>query len=175
MYNIRNHINDDEELNTLLEEAGFSAPRGRSRSHPLVSSYFDEDGDEKIKSDACLSGYKQWTTSDEVMFIPAATTKERLTPGVYDIKTSERIGIFFEKIPVRTEGLVEFPNTTSQKVVDEIEKFWSLEKTFSDFGMAYKRGILLWGPPGGGKSSLIQIITRKIINKGITSTSSTYA
>ena len=166
---IKNSADDD--LNEMLEDYSDSFKRETSRRTgilpPANSGYFDEE-DSKLGK-ACESGYKQWTTSDGVIFLPASNTSEVLVPGVYDIKHSERIGIFFEKIPVRTEGLIEFPNTTFSKVIVEIQKFWELEKTFKDFGMAYKRGILLYGSPGGGKSSLIQIITRSIIEskKGI--------
>ncbi len=146
-----NTLDDDDELNELLL-CSMEPVKARRRGYPADpndASYYEEV-DNKLGK-ACMDGYKQWTTSDGNVFLPASTTRETLTPGVYDIKTSERIGLFFEKVPVRTEGRIEFPHTTSFEVINEIEKFWGLEKTFSDFGMAYKRGILLYGMAGGAK------------------------
>jgi len=154
----------NEGLEELLGEEHISPPPSQGlRILNISSSYFEESDDALGK--ACMAGYKQWTTSDGVIFLPAANTSDELVPGVYDIKLSERIGVFFEKIPVKTDGLIEFPNTTFQKIIKEIHKFWKLESIFHDFNMSYKRGLLLWGSPGGGKSSLIQIIIRDIIEK----------
>jgi len=103
---------------------------------------FDENEEEFVKS------YVHWTTSDSRLFVPAAKTTPSLIPGVYEIDSSPNIGIYFEKIPVKTEGLLRFPETNSDKVVAEIQKFWERESIFDEFELTYKRGILLYGPPG---------------------------
>lgn len=124
---------------------------------------WDDDEDEEA---GLLNAYVQWTTSDNRVFIPAAKTAPKLIPGVYEIKTSQNLGLYFEKIPVRTEGLLRFPDTNSNKVVSEIQKFWDREQIFKDYGLTYKRGILLYGPPGSGKSCTIQIIMEDVVNRG---------
>lgn len=110
-----------------------------------------------------LKSYVHWTTSDGRVFIPAAKTTPKLTPGVYEIDNSQNIGIYFERIPVKTEGLVRFPDTNSDKVVAEISKFWDRESIFDEYGLTYKRGILLYGPPGSGKSCTIQLIMEDVV------------
>lgn len=100
----------------------------------------------------------QWTTGDGKRFLPAGITKEQLPPGVYEIHHSACLGLYFEKIPVRTEGLLRFPQTNSERVLKEIEIFWDREKLFTEFGITYKRGIILWGPPGcHAKGTLIRM------------------
>ena len=100
----------------------------------------------------------QWTTGDGKRFVPAGTTKELLPPGVYEIHHSSSIGLFFQKVLVRTEGLLRFPETNSEKVLKEIEVFWNREKYFTEYDIAYKRGIILWGPPGcHAKGTLIRM------------------
>jgi len=110
--------------------------------------------------------FEQWATSDGKIFIPAAKTLKELIPGCYEIMSCPSTGIYFEKIPVKTEGLLRFPQTNSEKVVKEIQKFWEREKWFRRFDLAYKRGIILWGPPGSGKSSTLQLIMNDVINRG---------
>jgi ATP-dependent 26S proteasome regulatory subunit len=112
-----------------------------------------------------MSQYVHWTSSDGRVFVPAAPTVQILTPGVYEISISQNIGLFFERIPVRSEGLLRFPDTNSDKVVAEIQKFWNREDIFNEYGLTYKRGILLYGPPGSGKSCTIQLIMEDVVSR----------
>jgi hypothetical protein len=93
----------------------------------------------------------QWTTGDGKTYFPAGKTTKSLFPGVYEIGSCER-GIFFQRIPVRTEGLIYFPQTNMEEVVEEIQTFWSREDKFREYLLTYKRGIILWGPAGSGKT-----------------------
>ena len=77
-----------------------------------------------------------------------------------------QICIFFQKIPVKTDGLIRFPETNSEKVIGEINKFWTREHLFKRHSLTYKRGIILWGPPGSGKSCTVQLITADVIKRG---------
>lgn len=107
----------------------------------------------------------QWTTGDGKRFIPAGTTKEQLPPSVYEIHHSDRFGLYFQKIPVRTEGLLRFPQTNSERVLKEIETFWDRENLFTEFSITYKRGIILWGPPGGGKTCTVNLIMKDVVDR----------
>jgi Cdc6-like AAA superfamily ATPase len=109
--------------------------------------------------------YTQWGTSDRLHFFPSNKTVKALTPGVYEIKKCPQNGLFYEKIPVRTEGLLRFPDTTSDKVVGEIQKFWEREDLFKEYNITYKRGIILYGPPGSGKSCTVQLIMHDVVSR----------
>ena len=125
-------------------------------------TYFFGDEDEvnkEIKS-------SNWSTGDGKEFYPTTKPVSALTPGVYEIKNSQQRGAYFSKIPVNSEGLVKFNDSVFSSVIDEISKFWASEDIYRKFGLMYKRGILLYGPPGSGKTSLIQIIMTDVINRG---------
>lgn len=109
--------------------------------------------------------YCQWGTSDGKIFMPSSKTVNTLTPGVYEISMSQQLGLYFEKIPVKTEGLLRFPDTNSNKVVNEIQKFWDRENLFREYDIAYKRGIILYGPPGSGKSCTVQLIMQDVVQR----------
>lgn len=111
------------------------------------------------------TSFSQWGTSDGTMFVPSSSTVEMLYPGVYEIKTSQNVGLYFEKIPVKTEGLINFPETNSNEVVSEIQKFWERESYFKEYELTYKRGIILYGPPGSGKSCTLQLIIADVIER----------
>lgn len=154
----------DEELNAILDakpnvssddsdDCCSSPPRGIS---------YSEDGDSE---EHFAKSYCQWSTSDGRIFVPTTFTQKALTPGVYEVNTSPNIGLYLEKIAVKTEGLVRFPDSNSDLVVEEIQKFWDKEEQFKEFELVYKRGILLWGPPGSGKSCTLQLIMEDVINR----------
>lgn len=111
-------------------------------------------------------GLCQYTSSDGIRYFPAGSTVDLLKPGVYDIQVDQMKGIFFERIPVKTDGLIHFPETNSELVIEEIQKFWDREEAFLKYKLNYKRGIILWGPPGSGKSCTIQLIVQDVIRRG---------
>ena len=71
-----------------------------------------------------------------------------------------------EKQIVNTDDIIILPDTESESVLKEIERFWTLKPEFEKRGFIYKRGILLWGDPGSGKTCTIQLLIQSIIAKG---------
>jgi hypothetical protein len=153
--------NDDQELNEKLAVAKNMRRRSYGKECPPCDEAMGADYVQKMD----YGKLTQWTTGDGKRFIPSGTTKSQLPAGVYEIHHSSCLGLYFEKIPVRTEGLIRFPQTNSEKVLKEIETFWDKEKTFEDFGIAYKRGIILWGPPGGGKTCCVNLIMKDVVDR----------
>lgn len=121
--------------------------------HPLITT---EDG----------SAVSQWEIVGECRFVPSGRTSESLTPGVYEIRNSSQLGLFFEKIPTKTEGLVRFGDTKSDRVLKEVQTFWEREGIFRKHKLTYKRGIILYGPPGSGKSCTLQLVMEDVVSRG---------
>jgi hypothetical protein len=159
-------MSEHEELNKLLFSSSAEGAPAIMRKPKMHSFGIEQDVDPFEDEEKFLKSYVHWTTSDGRLFVPAAKTTPKLTPGVYEIDNSPQIGIYFEKIPVKTEGLVRFPDTSSDIVITEIQKFWEREEIFDKYGLTYKRGILLYGPPGSGKSCTIQLIMEDVVKRG---------
>ena len=156
---------ENKELNDILKSAAETKIREatlRTSSSPCGGGG-GEVVDDETESRGKLS---QFTTSDGIKFFPAGRTVASMTPGVFEIKISPQAGIYFEKVPIKTEGLIRFPETNSDRVIAEITDFWDKEELYGKFGLAHKRGMILWGPPGSGKSSCIQLVTSDLINRG---------
>jgi hypothetical protein len=158
---------DDEELQERL--AGFeheespvvlAARRAQKRLNEAWPEP-DEDSEEELSS-----GYSQWTTSDDQIFVPASNTRAILPPGVYEVCQSSTLGTYFERVSVKTTDLVKFPDSNSDKVLAEIKLFWESKEKFKRFKMPYKRGICLWGPPGSGKSCTVQFVMQDVVSRG---------
>lgn len=150
-------MSEYEELQKILEE---SPPVAKHSAKGLYIANATVESSEHQPEGKSV----QWSTADGKIFYPATKTVEKLPCGVYDINESPR-GLFFEKIPVKTEGLIRFPQTNSNKVLGEIQNFWTRENYFRSYNLAYKRGILLWGPPGCHAAG-----TKVILKNGSTKT-----
>jgi hypothetical protein len=107
---------DNQELNELLASSDSDVKRLRNRMLKAAQGGYPADESPEMDTRE-LGSLVQWTTGDNKRFIPASNTSPRLVPGVYEIQHSPQVGIFFEKIPVKTEGLLRFPQTNSDRVV----------------------------------------------------------
>lgn len=132
----------------------------RMRKRSLESSY-DEDEEEFDPEQQ----FVQWTSTDGAAFFPAARSVQALIPGLYEIHTTPDGRLYFDQVDIGTEGLLTFPETASQQVVSEIELFWEKEEMFRNHKLAFKRGMLLWGPPGSGKTCTIKLAINDLIKR----------
>lgn len=155
---------ENDELNTALAK-----PMKTSSADTRRIRRRNNNGGEVAvsESDKKASGkYVQYTTPNDEIFIPASVTRDLLPPGTYEVHVNDVYGVYFQKIPVHLTDLVRFPDSNSDKVIDEIRNFWSKKQLFADHNILFKRGICLWGPPGSGKSCTIRFIMKDVIDMG---------
>jgi SpoVK/Ycf46/Vps4 family AAA+-type ATPase len=50
-------------------------------------------------------------------------------------------------------------------VIAEVQRFWTLKEKFQEYGFSHKRGFMLHGPPGSGKTSTISIIVNDMVKR----------
>lgn len=86
-----------------------------------------------------------------------------LLPGVYTIHQGQEV--FAKKAKISEDKLYNFSNSVSEKLLSEIELFWTKFEEFKNAEVVHKRGILLEGPPGTGKTSIINLICSQLIKK----------
>lgn len=61
-------------------------------------------------------------------------------------------------IPARPISSLFHPPTLIQDMFDDVQSFLAARQMYEDLGIPYRRGYLLAGPPGTGKSSLIHAV-----------------
>lgn len=112
-----------------------------------------------------IENAKMWSVSNGRNFFPSESTVEQLPPGYYTVE-STNTGLYFAQATMTLDGLIVLPDTTSEEILKHIEYFWTREEKFRELGFLWKRGILLYGPAGGGKTSTLQLLSKRIIEKG---------
>lgn len=113
--------------------------------------------------------YCEWLELSNGEFIPSAKiiTKKKLIPGVYDITFSHKHDEFlFTRKKLSLDELLHLPDPIFDKIINDIEYFWNNEDKFKKYNFTYKRGILLYGKPGCGKSSISLLLSEMVIKKG---------
>jgi len=107
---------------------------------------------------------KMWALTGRDYY-PAEAAVNSLKPGQYVVKESS-LGLYFSERDINLDDLLVLPDSNSEKVLTHIEDFWNNEDVFREYGFLWKRGIMLWGPPGSGKTSTVQQLSKQIVDNG---------
>lgn len=113
--------------------------------------------------------YSDIVSTDDTHFLSEEVViSKMLQPGIYRVGETQQGGVFFTDVEIKTDHLVDLPESVSESVVKDIENFWLPEtkEKFNKMGFLYKRGILMWGPQGSGKSVTVFKIIASIISRG---------
>ena len=92
-------------------------------------------------------------------------TQEQLKGGFYEPSYDDRNNPCLKSIEVEMPELFVLQDETHDKILNDIENFWGNEERYRKFNSIYKRNILLYSVPGNGKTSLINIIARRLIER----------
>ena len=98
--------------------------------------------------------------------VKTATVKsqDQLEAGVYRVMNSMQ-GIYFEIQEFKTDKLLRFKDPIHEDVLSEIDEFWNDKEKMDELGFTHKRGILLYGPPGSGKTCITKLVVEDCIKK----------
>ena len=90
--------------------------------------------------------------------------REQLTPGFY-VATLTMAGPAFIPFSVSNDQILELPDQKTSTIVEKGNEFWTLEETFAKLDFLHKRGILLDGQVGTGKSVIAFKLGRNLIQQ----------
>lgn len=98
----------------------------------------------------------QWSVDrDAIKWQPGGHGYAKAPAGVYVLCTPWGAPPYLKKIQFSTDSLIELPDDESSSIISHIKEFWNKQDAFKELGVTYKRGIVLYGPPGSGKSATI--------------------
>jgi len=109
---------------------------------------------------------EEWVAIGKGIYKPSQVTQPSLAAGIYEIKYNDSIGLMFVKKIIKTDNIVEFPDMVQGDIVNSIERFWAQKEVFKKYGQLHKRGILLFGSPGCGKTVTINLLSNLLVEAG---------
>ena len=118
-----------------------------------------------LEDDLEEESYATWLDSGD-SYSPATTLKPvtKLPNGVYKIILTQE-GYKVKKVPINSDELYTFSEGYTTTILKEVEDFWSRADLYKKYKLSPRRGILLEGPPGSGKSSVITLLINQLIQQ----------
>lgn len=165
---VPNRIVMEEESDDVAELQERLASSG---SGSTSSDSDDSNGNEAVEKSAndgvkkALS-YSQWQIESNDSFGPCGATEKKLPPGMYVPAIDSEGALHLKKIPGITDKLVELHDSVGEKILKNVRKFWKSRARYDKRGILFKRGVLMWGPPGSGKTVIVQFLIRDLIDEG---------
>ena len=133
---------------------------GRTKDRPATVEKDKEEEKDLLSSISLV----QWAVCGPHTYKPVSSTFPKLQSGVYSIAVSQYHGIIYQRKNICVDDLLRFPDSVSDKILAEITTFWGKGKKFQEHGFLHRRGYLLHGPAGSGKTCLVQQIIADIVN-----------
>lgn len=106
----------------------------------------------------------QWTKVAYNAYIATSKTYKKLPDGFYNLSSQNGIPIFSYR-ELNVDELISFPNSSYETIIQEIKQFWTKKEIFDQYGFLHRRGYLLYGPQGSGKSCMSQLVIKDIIER----------
>lgn len=155
---------NDDAKDFLEAIASFDAgaPKYRDNRNEAPSCSDDKEIVPGIPTQYSLYGEGYTATTPTIKSLPS---------GLYDICVDSKCSYVIPSLQ-RSGLLLELPEMRSSDVIKIVETFWDSEKDYkegNDFvigGARFSAGLLIYGPPGSGKSCTIQIVSNKLVERG---------
>jgi hypothetical protein len=104
----------------------------------------------------------RWSVKGNTYF-GANDTCTALPAGVYNCASHPNMGYFFDAHKLKTDSILSLPGEPGPALVEEFKRFWDREPLFRERGFLVKRGMLIHGPAGSGKTSAINLMMAEIV------------
>jgi SpoVK/Ycf46/Vps4 family AAA+-type ATPase len=108
----------------------------------------------------------QWKMVQAGVFEVCGVTAQQLPAGAYGCTLNQYGEVQLVARDLQVDDLIDFADSLPSKILREIESFWDLGDKFQKHGYLHRRGYLLYGPQGSGKSSVVHQVVHRIIDAG---------
>jgi energy-coupling factor transporter ATP-binding protein EcfA2 len=161
-------MSDDQELEEFYATVGRApddaAAEQRGPRESEVDRILASGSTGSIATPHAAGAVRAWAASGD-RYWGIAESLSRLPPGCYLGDMANDVGVYLRPLPLRTDALLTLPDSKGEKVLAEIRHFTTLRPAFVQRGLLYKRGVLLWGPPGSGKTSTLHLLLKLIVDQ----------
>jgi SpoVK/Ycf46/Vps4 family AAA+-type ATPase len=108
----------------------------------------------------------QWKVVQAGVFEVCGVTSPQLPAAAYGCTLNQYGDVQLITRDLQVDDLIDFADSLPARILSEIENFWALGEQFLKHGYLHRRGYLLYGPQGSGKSSVVHQVVHRIIKAG---------
>jgi hypothetical protein len=108
----------------------------------------------------------QWMLAGPGTFQVCGRTVTELPAGAYRCWLDCNGKPVYHAHDLQVDELIDFPGSLANRILAEIDCFWQRGPQFARYGFLHRRGFLLYGKQGCGKSSLIHQIIARVVTSG---------
>jgi len=108
---------------------------------------------------------RTWALVKDSTYLAIAGSRPELEAGIYNLDVDNQGSVYFERKNICIDNLILFSDSISQTIIDEINIFWDRLDIFKKFGFLHRRGYMLYGPAGSGKTATVQLIIANLIKR----------
>lgn len=149
-------------LQEILQSEFDAQMERESRPAATPPAAAPDSSEEKRKGDG--DSHTQWALGGNGRFIPVGSTAPRLPAGIYEpFATPGAWGL--ERLKIESDGIYRLPDMATEMVLDEVSRFWDSEQRYRKHGLLYKRGLILFGPAGSGKTATIKLLMSDLVDR----------
>lgn len=108
----------------------------------------------------------QWAAVGSKTFKAVSVTHNKIPAGCYSITMDRNDGsMIFTGKRIKIDDILSFKDGLTEKFLKEVNDFWSKQKVFKENGFLHRRGYLLYGSQGTGKSSIVWQVAQDVIKR----------
>jgi len=89
---------------------------------------------------------------------------KRLPAGLYSVFETQK-GYEFYNVEQFKDEIFDLPGLPNELISEQVSKFWANKDLYEKHKFVHKRGILLYGPPGNGKSAIVAKLVNEMIKE----------
>jgi hypothetical protein len=154
----------EEILRDLLDNGDLGTAGRVSRAVAYPPTPPDDDDEDPSDKKKTAETHSQWAIGGNGRFVPVGSTVGRLQAGIYEpFAVGSTLGL--EQVSVSSDSIYKLPDMATEEVLTEIQQFWSSEDRYRKHQLLYKRGLLLWGPPGSGKTITVKLLMQELVQR----------